>query len=72
MWQSLGSCEHYIKGKAVIEVALPAKAPHCQYCDYLSYQSAYERHYCRITGEWLLNFKKERGRLCPVTWEEEA
>gem|GEM_PF-2295702 len=71
IWESLGSCDNYIIGEATIKAALPAKAPYCQYCTYISYQQSYDRHSCRITGEWILNYKKERGEQCPFIFEME-
>lgn len=68
-WESLGGCDRYIVGQAEIKIALPAKATTCQYCSFISYHPAYERHYCKLTDEWLLNWKKERGAECPVKWE---
>lgn len=70
MFESLGDCGSYIEGKAVVSAALPAKAPYCQYCNFISYHSAYDRHICRITGEYILNYKKERGEQCPFIWED--
>lgn len=71
MFESLGSCGSYLMGEATIKTSLPAKAPYCQYCPYISYQSAYDRHYCRITEEWILNYRKERGEMCPFDWKGE-
>lgn len=70
-FESLGSCMDYLTGMATIKVSLPRKAPYCQYCPHISYQQAYDRHSCRITGEWILNYKKERGEQCPFDWEED-
>ncbi len=62
-------CDSYISGEAEIKIYLPRKAPFCQYCALVSYQSAFDRHYCRLTDEWLLNYKKERGEKCPFDWK---
>jgi len=69
-FESLGGCSSYIRGKANIENVLPKSKPFCQYCIYLSYHAAYERHYCRITNEWILNYKKEKGDSCPFEWSD--
>ncbi len=70
IWESLGACDRYIVGQATVQVALPVKAATCQYCRFISSHPAYERYYCKLTDEWLLNWKRERGAECPIKWEE--
>lgn len=69
-WDSLGFCDSYLIGEAHITASLPKKSPYCQYCIYISYHGPYDRHYCRITGEWILSYKRERGAKCPFHWKD--
>lgn len=64
-----GQCKTYLRGEAQVVVHLPATHPHCQYCPHIAYQQPYDRYHCRITGEWIMNYKKERGQECPFKWE---
>lgn len=68
--ESKSECLQYRVGTANIKIAFPAGHETCQYCSMLGYESYYDRYYCRITDEWILNFKKERNEGCPIEWEE--
>jgi len=72
MWESLGECSSYIVGKAMVIIPLPEKKPVCQYCPQIRYQQAYDRHHCGLTSEWLMDYKRERGRECPLIFNIEG
>ena len=70
--ESLGQCLSYKKGKINLTVCLPEKKPYCQYCIIgLSYNQAFDRYVCRLTGELILDPKHSIGDGCPVEWEDD-
>ena len=71
IWESLGACDAYLTATAEIKIHLPKKKPFCQYCEQVRYQQSYDRHYCGLTGDYLMDIKKERGVLCPLKFEKE-
>jgi hypothetical protein len=72
VFEPLGACDSYVWGEATIRIPLPRKAASCQYCPFISTHAPYDRYYCKITNEWLLNWKRERGELCLFIFESEG
>jgi len=68
--ERLGKCERYLEGRGQVKVYVPAQFPTCQFCPLLACQTQFNRYYCRLTDEWILNYNKERGTSCPLEWEE--
>lgn len=61
----------YTKGVAVVPVFFPENKVSCQYCPFCKYEDRYYRYSCRLTTEWLLDFKLGVGEQCPLIFEEE-
>lgn len=70
--ESLGKCYEYIVGTANIQAYLPAKRSTCQYCKYIGNHHAFDRYFCIVTDEWLIDYKRGRGEQCPFVWTGEG
>jgi hypothetical protein len=71
-FESLGECLEYDCGVIVMDIALPHKAPYCQYCSMIKTEEFLKRFTCRVTGEYLLYPFTSRGKQCPIQFKEDV
>ena len=65
----------YSKGTIVRDVYFTPGQESCRFCEYCYYREHFDTFVCRITGEHMLKptvNNGERGRDCPILFEEES
>lgn len=55
---------------ASMPVSFPEGDCCCHWCPALGLEYRLDRHYCKCTGEFLLDPKSRRGGLCPLEIHE--
>ena len=64
---TLGGTREYLTCEWPVLVCVPEKYPYCKYCiNWCKYEPNFNRHSCRLTGEWLFDTEHEIGELCPL------
>lgn len=69
--ESLGECGRYLTGSVTLWIALPEKAPSCQYCPMAKFEESFRRYSCRAVREenWLFSPFVSRPDWCPIRFE---